>query len=186
MPFIQRALGDVAVIPLVAGDATRDEVADVLNALWGGPETLLVISTDLSHYLSDDAARRIDAATVARIAALDGPIGHEYACGATPLNGLLVAARRRGLTPHCSILATRQTRQATLTASSAIAAFAFRRPPCLTSDTPPAPTQGLPSDAGKILIPLARAAIRAALGESLPTPTPSSRGSWRRERASSP
>ncbi|MBC7298420.1 MAG: AmmeMemoRadiSam system protein B, partial [Demequina sp.] len=99
LPFIQRALGDVAVVPLVAGEATGDQVADVLEALWGGPETLLVVSTDLSHYLPDYEARSIDAATVARIAALDGPIGHEFACGATPLNGLLVAARRRVLRP---------------------------------------------------------------------------------------
>ena len=99
LPFIQRALGDVEVIPLVAGEATGAEVADVLEALWGGPETLLVVSTDLSHYLPDREARPIDAATVARIAALDGPIDHEFACGATPLNGLLVVARRRALRP---------------------------------------------------------------------------------------
>lgn len=99
LPFIQRALGDVEVVPLVAGEATGDEVADVLEALWGGPETLLVISTDLSHYLPDRQARPIDAATVAKIAALDGPIHHEFACGATPLNGLLVAARRHVLRP---------------------------------------------------------------------------------------
>ncbi len=99
LPFIQRALGDVDVVPLVAGEVTGVEVADVLEALWGGPETLLVISTDLSHYLPDRLARPIDEATVTRIAALDGPIEHEFACGATPLNGLLVAARRRILRP---------------------------------------------------------------------------------------
>ena len=99
LPFIQRVLGEVEVVPLVAGDATGDEVADVLEALWGGPETLVVVSTDLSHYLRDREARPIDAATVAKIAALDGPIHHEFACGATPLNGLLVAAHRHALRP---------------------------------------------------------------------------------------
>jgi MEMO1 family protein len=99
MPFIQRALGTVDVIPVLAGDATSDEVADVLDALWGGPETLIIVSTDLSHYLPDHEARRADAATIARILALDGPIDHEYACGATALNGLLTAARRHGLHP---------------------------------------------------------------------------------------
>ena len=99
LPFIQRALGNVDVIPMLAGDATGDEVADVLDALWGGPETLIIISTDLSHYLPDLAARQIDAATIARILALDGPIDHEHACGATPLNGLLTAARLHGLHP---------------------------------------------------------------------------------------
>lgn len=99
LPFIQRTLGDVEVVPLVAGEASGEEVADALEALWGGPETLVVVSTDLSHYLPDHAARPIDAATVTKIAALDGPIGHEFACGATALNGLLVAARRRVLRP---------------------------------------------------------------------------------------
>jgi len=99
LPFIQRALGDVDVIPLLAGDTNGDEVADVLDALWGGPETLIVISTDLSHYLPDHEARQTDAATIARILALDGPIDHAHACGATALNGLLTAARRHGLHP---------------------------------------------------------------------------------------
>jgi len=99
LPFIQRALGNVDVIPMLAGIATGDEVADVLDALWGGPETLIVISTDLSHYLPDQEARRVDASTIARILALDGPIDHEHACGATALNGLLTAARRHGLHP---------------------------------------------------------------------------------------
>ena len=99
LPFIQRALGNVDVVPMLAGDATADEVADVLDALWGGQETLIIVSTDLSHYLHDHEARQVDAATITRILALDGPIDHEHACGATPLNGLLTAARRHGLTP---------------------------------------------------------------------------------------
>jgi len=99
LPFIQRTLGDVEAVPMLAGDATGYEVADVLDALWGGPETLIIISTDLSHYLPDSAARWTDAATIARIVALDGPIDHEHACGATPLNGLLTVARRHGLKP---------------------------------------------------------------------------------------
>jgi len=99
LPFLQRVLGDVEIVPLLAGDASGEEVADVLDALWGGPETLVVISSDLSHYLTYDEARRVDAETIAQIAALDGPLDHMQACGATPVNGLLVAARRRGLHP---------------------------------------------------------------------------------------
>ncbi|MHB1491912.1 MAG: AmmeMemoRadiSam system protein B, partial [Cellulomonas sp.] len=99
LPFLQRALGDVEVVPLLAGDATGDEVAGVLDALWGGPETLVVISSDLSHYLPYEEARRVDAGTIAQISALDGPLDHRQACGATPVNGLLVAARRHGLHP---------------------------------------------------------------------------------------
>lgn len=99
LPFLQRVLGDVEIVPLLAGDATGDEVADVLDALWGGPETLVVISSDLSHYLPYEEARRVDAGTIAQISALDGPLDHLQACGATGVNGLLVAARRHGLRP---------------------------------------------------------------------------------------
>lgn len=95
LPFLQRVL-DVDVVPLLAGDALGDEVADVLEALWDD-ETLVVISSDLSHYRTYEEARRVDAGTIAQITALDAPIDHLQACGATPVNGLLVAARRRGL-----------------------------------------------------------------------------------------
>ena len=99
LPFLQRALGSVEIVPLLAGDASGDEVADVLDELWGGPETLVVISSDLSHYLPYEQARRVDAGTIAQISALDGPLDHTQACGATAVNGLLVAARRRDLRP---------------------------------------------------------------------------------------
>jgi AmmeMemoRadiSam system protein B len=99
VPFLQRVLGDVEVLPLLAGDATGDEVADVLDAVWGGPETVVVISSDLSHYLTYEQARHADAITLAQIDELGGPLDHWQACGATPVNGLLVAARRRGLVP---------------------------------------------------------------------------------------
>lgn len=99
LPFLQRVLGDFELIPLVVGGAEPDQVADALEALWGGPETLIVISTDLSHYLPYAQARAVDAKTIEQILALDGPLTHRQACGATPLNGLLVAARRRGLVP---------------------------------------------------------------------------------------
>ena len=99
LPFLQRTLGDVEIIPLLAGDATGEDVADVLDALWGGRRTLVVISSDLSHYLPYEQARRVDAQTIARIDALDGPLDPAQACGATPINGLLVAARRHGLRP---------------------------------------------------------------------------------------
>jgi AmmeMemoRadiSam system protein B len=99
LPFLQRVLGDIEIVPLLAGDATGEEVADVLDALWGGPETLVVISSDLSHYLPYQEARDVDAGTIAQIGGLDGPLDHTQACGATPINGLLVAARRHQLRP---------------------------------------------------------------------------------------
>ena len=68
-----------------------------LERLWGGDETLIVVSSDLSHYLPYAAAREIDATTARRILAGDPDISHDEACGATPLNGLLLAARRHGL-----------------------------------------------------------------------------------------
>lgn len=98
LPFLQRVLGDIEIVPLLAGEASGEEVADVLEAL-SGPETLIVISSDLSHYLPYDEATRVDADTIARILALDGPLNHHQACGATPINGLLAFARRRGLVP---------------------------------------------------------------------------------------
>jgi hypothetical protein len=65
--------------------------------VWGGDETLLVVSSDLSHYLPYAAARATDEATARRILALDPRIDHREACGATPINGLLLAAGRHGL-----------------------------------------------------------------------------------------
>jgi hypothetical protein len=70
----------------------------VIDALWGGPETLIVVSSDLSHYLSPEQARAHDHATCQAIEQFDaGSISHHDACGATPVGGLLIAARRRGL-----------------------------------------------------------------------------------------
>ncbi len=98
LPFLQEIFDDFSLVPLVVGRASGDEVADVLERLWGGPETLIVISSDLSHYLDYDSARRIDAATCAAIETLDpSAIGHEQACGRVPVAGLLTLARRRGL-----------------------------------------------------------------------------------------
>ncbi|HHC71284.1 MAG TPA: AmmeMemoRadiSam system protein B [Thiotrichales bacterium] len=98
LPFLQMVLGDFAVVPLVVGEAAPGEVAEVLDRLWGGPETLIVISSDLSHYLPYEAARRIDSRTAEAIEELHPEaIGYDQACGRNPLNGLLLAARRHGL-----------------------------------------------------------------------------------------
>src|ERR671914_1619214 len=97
LPFLQTLLGEFSLVPLAVGMASVGEVAEVLERLWGGEETLIVISTDLSHYLAYDEARAVDAATLSRIAACASDIEHDEACGATPLNGLLAYARRRSL-----------------------------------------------------------------------------------------
>ena len=100
LPFMQQVLGDFKLVPFVVGSATPEEVAEVLDALWGGAETLIVISSDLSHYLPYPRARAIDEFTVETILRLAPQLSHEQACGATPINGLLVAARARGLEPQ--------------------------------------------------------------------------------------
>ncbi len=97
LPFLQRVLGQFSLVPLAVGDAVAEEVAQVLERLWGGPETLIVISSDLSHYLPYDDARRIDGVTAKAIVGFDTRISHEQACGATPVSGALVAAKRHGL-----------------------------------------------------------------------------------------
>ena len=97
LPFLQRVLGEFSLVPLVVGDAAPGEVAEVLDRLWGGAETLIVISSDLSHYHAYDRAREIDRATVRAILDFDAGISHEQACGATPVAGMLIAARRKNL-----------------------------------------------------------------------------------------
>jgi AmmeMemoRadiSam system protein B len=99
LPFLQQVLGQFTLLPLAVGDATAGEVAEVLDMLWGGPETLIVVSSDLSHYLPYEQARRVDADTCARIQSLHTDLTHEQACGGTPINGLLLAARRHHLAP---------------------------------------------------------------------------------------
>ncbi|MBK9178649.1 MAG: AmmeMemoRadiSam system protein B [Acidimicrobiales bacterium] len=98
LPFLQRILGDFTVLPLLAGRAPADVVADILGLVWDGPSTLVVVSTDLSHFHDHATARALDARTAAAIATGEwGSIGPDDACGATPLRGLLEAARRRGM-----------------------------------------------------------------------------------------
>ena len=97
LPFLQTVLGEFSIVPVVVGEARPQAVATLLDALWDGPETLIVVSSDLSHYLDYDTARAQDAATCRRIEHFDTAIAHDDACGATPLRGLLLAAKRRGM-----------------------------------------------------------------------------------------
>jgi AmmeMemoRadiSam system protein B len=98
LPFLQLVLDDFRIVPFLVGEAGTDEVAEVLERLWGGAETLIVISSDLSHYLDYDSAKRIDTETSRAIEALrPEAIGYNQACGRNPLNGLLREAQRHGL-----------------------------------------------------------------------------------------
>lgn len=100
LPFLQSVLGDFTLLPLAVGMATAEEVAEVLEAVWGDDGTLIVVSSDLSHYLPYATAQRVDAQTADAILHLKQPISHEQACGGTPVSGLIIAARHHGLTPH--------------------------------------------------------------------------------------
>lgn len=100
LPFLQTVLGSFSLVPLAVGHASAAEVAGVLEALWDGPETLIVVSSDLSHYLPYDDAQALDRATARAILELSTDISHEQACGATPVTGLTYLARRRNLKPE--------------------------------------------------------------------------------------
>jgi MEMO1 family protein len=100
LPFLQRVLPEFTLLPLVVGHVDAAVVAAVLDAVWGDDDTLIVISSDLSHYLPYADARRIDGATAEQLLALDSAIEPEQACGAFALRGFLRAARARRLAPR--------------------------------------------------------------------------------------
>ncbi len=99
LPFLQTVLDDFSVVPLAVGHATDRQVEEVMERLWGGPETLILVSSDLSHYHPYRTAQSIDRATTAAVLALMPSLDHEQACGATPINALLRCAAARGLAP---------------------------------------------------------------------------------------
>lgn len=98
LPFLQETLGGFSLVPLLVGQTGPEEVAEVLELLWGGAETLIVISSDLSHYHDYHSAQQLDRATSRAIEQLrPEDIEYDHACGRDPVNGLLHLARRRGL-----------------------------------------------------------------------------------------
>lgn len=155
LPFLQTVLADFKLLPLAVGMSTAEEVAEVLELLWGGDETLIVISSDLSHYLPYDTAKRVDGATVQSVLDLTQGILHEQACGATPINGLLLSARRHHLAPHLLDLRNSGDTAGPRDGVVGYAAFAFT-----PSDNP---DKILDTERGKILLQIARAAISCAL-----------------------
>jgi MEMO1 family protein len=100
LPFLQQALAGFTLVPLAVGEASAEQVAEVLGLLWGDARTLIVVSSDLSHYLPYAQARMIDEETARMVLRMAAQLNHEQACGATPLNGLLLEARDRGLHPQ--------------------------------------------------------------------------------------
>ncbi len=152
LPFLQRALGDFTLLPLVVGDASPEDVAQVLDECWGGPETVVLVSTDLSHYLPAEQARRVDGRTARQVLALEyealeGP----QACGHAPLRGLLLAARRRHLKAQLLDLRNSGDTEGDADRVVGYGAFGFA----------PAP----PEDGrGAVLLGLARQALEVAFG----------------------
>jgi len=101
LPFLQEVLDEFTLVPLVVGEASAEDVDEVLELLWGGPETAIVISSDLSHYHDYDTARAMDARTSKAIEALrEQDLEYDMACGRNPVSGLLAAARKHGLHAH--------------------------------------------------------------------------------------
>ena len=95
LPFLQEVLSEFTLVPIVVGDCTPTEVGELLERVWGGPETLIVVSSDLSHYHDYDTAKRMDSVTSKAIEDLDSAsIDSQHACGVMPLRGLLYVAKK--------------------------------------------------------------------------------------------
>ncbi|MBT3426804.1 MAG: AmmeMemoRadiSam system protein B [Gammaproteobacteria bacterium] len=97
LPFLQRCLDHFTLVPIVVGECSADDAARVIEALWGGPETLIVLSTDLSHFLDYERAQQKDANTSRQILACSNQLSADQACGANPLNGLLQVLSSKNL-----------------------------------------------------------------------------------------
>lgn len=98
LPFLQIVLKEFSIVPLLTGETSAEQLSQVLNRLWGGRETRFVISSDLSHYLDWETARRVDQSTARAIEALDsGGVGERQACGCAAIRGMLEAARQHHL-----------------------------------------------------------------------------------------
>ena len=166
LPFLQAVLGEFLLLPLVVGDATATEVAEVLEAVWGGEETLIVISSDLSHYLPYEDARAVDATTISAVLALDSSLDHAQACGATPVNGLLTLARRRALRPELLDLRNSGDTAGDKTRVVGYGAVAFFEP---TERPGTAEEEVTADERGEVLLSLARSTIAGELGIRQPT-----------------
>jgi hypothetical protein len=140
--------------------ATAQEVAEVLEAVWGGAETLIVISSDLSHYLPYAAAQLADEKTAEDIIQLRQLVDHEQACGSIPISGMIVAAYKHGLVPHLLDLRNSGDTAGSHLKVVGYAAFAFTR--ASVADQKEYQSVSI-EERGKILLPIARAAIARAL-----------------------
>ena len=97
LPFLQMVLGEFELLPIAVGFGPSEQVTSALEAVWNGPETLIVVSSDLSHYHTYGEAQKLDDATTQAILARRSELSDEQACGARIINGLLEVARHRGM-----------------------------------------------------------------------------------------
>lgn len=165
LPFLQSLLPKFLLLPLVVGQATTAEVAQVLDRVWGGEDTLIVVSSDLSHYLSYDEARATDRATAQAIVDLRPHIEPDAACGAYPINGLLDSAARHGL--RGSLLDLRSSGDTAGDHARVVGygAFAFTAAPATTVRNAGAASADVAAHGG-VLLAIARDAIAQRLGSN--------------------
>lgn len=159
LPFLQRALGRFELIPLVVGMASPEDVAEVISVMTAEPGTLVVVSSDLSHYLAYDAAQQLDQRTVAAILALDDrAIPDEGACGRVPIKGLLKVAHQFDLQPELLDLRNSGDTAGSKDRVVGYASLVFRR----------SANGGLRRPERETLLHIAQAAIRRGLSEGKP------------------
>jgi AmmeMemoRadiSam system protein B/AmmeMemoRadiSam system protein A len=168
VPFLQHVLGEFRLVPIVAGDATPEAVAAVFDALWGGPETLIVVSTDLSHYLDYAACRQLDQTTAEAIERFDPAITPTQACGAVPTRGLLMAARQRGMAIERLDLRNSGDTAGPRDRVVGYGAWALYEGPPRDADAPPDAERTAVEAVGPALIELARRSIWFGLDTGQP------------------
>ena len=166
VPFVQTVFGDVELVPVAVGAATSEAVASLLDTLWGGPETLIVISSDLSHFLDYRAAQEIDCRTTAAIEQFDvETLSPAHACGFVPVGGLLLTGKRRGMTVATLNLANSADVGGPRDRVVGYGAWAFYE---RQSAAEPVADAAVLSAAGPVLIELARASIMNGLATGAP------------------
>ena len=190
LPFLQELLGTFKLVPMVVGVTSPELIAEVLNKLWGGPETLIVISSDLSHFLDYAAAQEIDKRTASAISTLDpGKIESAGACGRYPVGGLLHLAKSRGMTVETIELKNSGDTAGTKDRVVGYGAWAFFEPapdkrkapvitvrrmetpkPAISAQNFEAQTKQLLVDHGDRLLEIANMAIRNGLKHKKPMP----------------
>jgi AmmeMemoRadiSam system protein B/AmmeMemoRadiSam system protein A len=177
LPFLIETLGPgFKLVPVLVGEASIAQTVELLDTLWGGAETLIVVSTDLSHYHPYREAMELDNGTIDAVLNLRTDLTHEQACGATPVSGLLALARRRGmrieLTDRCNSGDTAGDRGRVV----GYAAFALYENDGSHAVLP----EWFPDGGARVLLRLARTSIKGALGND---PSFAMHAAWLKEPA---